>query len=485
MLFVEKYIVMDQRSLPLWEGLKKHAEQNRVRLHVPGHGGGHGLPSELKGHLAGMATCDLTELAGLDDLFNPTGIINRAQELAASLWGADSTYFLVNGSSAGVMAMLLAVCDAGDSVLVPRNAHASAYHGLIFSGAKPHYLPVARGGDNFLLNVTVESVSEAFRNCPHARAILLTSPGYHGVCADVTAIAHIAAKYGALVLVDEAHGAHFGFHPELPPGCGQAADLRVQSWHKTLGALTPGAVLHRHGARVDALRLQRVLQWVQTSSPSYPLLLSLDAARKQMALVGEQLWSRTLQAVTEVRAALGESIPLLDRNRVREQGFDLDPTRLTLLTGEVGLDGMEAARLLAVSGVDVEMADPDYLLAIFGPGMGRNDTKRVVKAFLELEPSLKKELPCRLPPPADARAVITPRQAALGPSSTVRPEKAVGLIAAALITAYPPGIPLVAPGDLITQEISDYISAAGRAGVNLRGLDRQGCLCVCKGVGDS
>ncbi len=484
MQFVEKYIVMDQQSLPLWEGLKKHAEQNRVRLHVPGHGGGNGLPPELKDHFAGMAACDLTELPGLDDLFNPTGIINRAQELAASLWGADNTYFLVNGSSAGVLAMLLAVCDEGDSVLVPRNAHASVYHGLILSGAKPHYLPVA-SGCGFLLNVTVESVSEAFRNCPHARAILLTSPGYHGVCADIAAIAHIAAKYGALVLVDEAHGAHFGFHPELPPGCGQAADLRVQSWHKTLGALTPGAVLHRQGVRVDTLRLQRVLQWVQTSSPSYPLLLSLDAARKQMALAGEQLWARTLQAVMDVRAALGGRIPLLDRDRVREQGFDLDPTRLTLLTGKIGLDGREAAHLLAVSGIDVEMAGPDHLLAIFGPGMDKNDAKRVVKAFLELEPVPKKELPCRLPPQPDSRAVITPRQAALGPSTTVSPDKAVGLIAAAPITAYPPGIPLVAPGDLITQEISDYISAAGKAGVNLRGLNRQGCLCVCKGVGCS
>jgi arginine decarboxylase len=479
-VFVEKNNVMDQHRMPLWEGLKKHNAEKRVRLHVPGHGGGRFLPPELREPFAATAHFDLTELPGLDDLYRPDGIIGQAQDLAASLWGADKTYFLVNGSSAGVMAMLLAACNPGTTVLVPRNAHGSVYHGLILSGAVPHYLPVADGGDNFPLNVTVEAVRDAFMSCPQAAAVLITSPSYYGVSADVAAIADVAREYDALVLLDEAHGAHFGFHPELPADTGHAVDLRVQSWHKSLGALTPGAVLHRHGTRVDTRRLESALQWLQTSSPPYPLLLSLDAARQQMALWGEQLWSGALQAAAEVRNSLGQRITLLERSCVSESGFDLDITRLTILSGKAGINGLEAAAWLADAGIDVEMAFPDHLLALINPGIKRDDLTRVIKLLPGILSLREEWLPCHLPALPQPQAVITPRQASLCPVRAVMPEDAVGLIAAAAVTAYPPGIPVLAPGERITQEIYIYIQAAARAGVNLRGPDRDGRLFVCR-----
>ncbi|MBS4023268.1 MAG: aminotransferase class I/II-fold pyridoxal phosphate-dependent enzyme [Dethiobacter sp.] len=476
---------MDQQRLPLWEGLKKHTDRNSIRLHIPGHGGGRFLPPGLKEPYAKLAPYDLTELPGLDDLHNPDGIIATAQELAAEVWGADSTYFLVNGSSAGVVAMLLATCEAGDTVIVPRNAHAAVYHGLILSGAVPHYLPVATAEEGFLLNVTADAVRIAFASCPSARAVVVTSPGYHGVCADIEAIAATARQYGALVLVDEAHGAHLGFHPDLPKASGRAADLSVQSWHKSLGALTPGAVLHQYGSRTDSRRLRAALQWLQTSSPSYPLLLSLDAARRQMALSGSVLWSQALQAAAEVRAILGQMIPVLERAWFREHGFDLDTTRLTLLTGNVGINGLEAASRLASCAIDVEMACPGHLLAIFTPGIDGGDLVRIREALSGLPACLQKAQPALLPPLPKPQAVITPRQAALGPYYTMPLEKAVGQVAAAAVTAYPPGIPVLAPGELVTQEACLFIEAAIKSGISLRGLDRSGCLCVCKGDGEA
>lgn len=469
---------MKQRKAPLLRKIRTYARAGRARFHVPAHGGGPGLPPELRRPLAGYAALDLTELPGLDDLHHPRGAIARAERLAAELFGADETYFLAGGASAGVVAMLLAACTPGQQVLIPRNAHGSVCHGLVLSGAVPRYLSVVQRG-TLPLNVTVAAVREGLNQNPKARAVLLTSPGYHGVCADLEQIAAVTRSHGALLLLDEAHGAHLCFHGGLPAHPGELADLRVQSWHKTLGAITPGAVLHRYGTRVCPERLRLALQWVQTSSPPYPLLMSLDATRRHMALNGSRIFSRVLAVALALRKELDGCLPVLERPAVWASGFDLDPTRLTVLTGEAGLNGLIAARLLRTAGVEVEMAWLDHALLVCSPGLTAREAAKVRQALRRLPPAGPSlpDMPPALPFPQTA---MTPRKAAFLPARRLALEQAVGKVAAAQVMVCPPGIPVLAPGDKITAEIGAYLRMARAAGVSWRGIDAAGRVLVCE-----
>jgi arginine/lysine/ornithine decarboxylase len=475
--FVEIINVMNQSRLPLLEEINTYRSMGRVWLHVPGHGGGLGLPAEIVDFMAGVAEIDLTELPGLDDLHCAVGAIAAAQSLAAEVWHADETFFLVNGGSSGVLAMVLATCLPGDVVLAPRNAHGSFYHAAIMSGALPRYLPVVEK-DGVPLNVTVQAVKDGFTRYPNAKAIFLTSPSYHGVCADVSAIATIARQHGALLLLDEAHGAHLGFSKRLPPAQGHLADLRVQSWHKTLGALTPGAVLHRHGEKVEQWRLRSALQSVQTSSPSYPVLLSLDATRKQMASTGEQIVDKMANNAASLRQATAMSVPFLEPADVKAHGFLLDPTRVTFLTGKKGLCGFAAARQLYQQGIDIELAQPGFFLALIGPGYRNESTSKTAVAIRCLS-NVEASLYVELPPLPGVRIVLSPRDAHYAPSEALTPAQAKGRISAGMVISYPPGNPLLVPGEQITEEVITYLDKAARAGVHFRGLDSQGRLRVC------
>ena len=471
---------MDQKRLPLWEKAKLYDTEERIWLHVPGHGGGPGLPTPVALSFAGTARYDLTELPGLDDLFSPHGAIAEAQKLAASAWQSDQSRFLVNGSSSGVLAMVLACCRPGDVILAPRNAHTSFYHAVILSGATPLYLPVEEK-DGISLNVTVDAVREALENNPGIRAVFVTSPSYCGVCADLARIAKLVRKHHALLLVDEAHGAHLGFFSGLPPSAAAYADLRVQSWHKTLGALTPGAVLHQRGTRVDNARLADALQWVQTSSPSYPVLLALDAVRQQMALGGAAIVRSLSEHALELRSRLRTVIPLLEETEVADAGFALDRTKVTLLTARAGICGLLAAKTLAASGIDIEYAQPGYLLALVGPGYRQESGEKVadvLKGIGDTEPG-----PVELPPLPPPEVVMTPREAYYGQAFAINAGEAIGRVSAGMVTGYPPGIPILVPGERITKEISAYLALARGAGVHFRGLDPAGRIrALCCGV---
>ncbi|MBT9142686.1 MAG: Arginine decarboxylase [Dehalococcoidia bacterium] len=470
---------MDQARLPIWEQVKKYQQKDRVWLHFPGHGGGLGLPvGEATAAFAEVARLDLTELPELDDLHSPTGAIAEAQELAADVWHADKTYFLVNGSSAGVLAMVLATCSPGELILAPRNAHSSFYHALALSGAVPRYLTVAEQ-NGLPLNVTPKAVKEAFVRHPQARVFFLTSPGYNGICAEVAEIAAIVRSHGALLLLDEAHGAHLGFSRSLPVSAGHLADLRVQSWHKTLAALTPGAVLHQHGVRVDQHRLRSALQLVQTSSPSYPLLLSLDAVRREMAFCGEAVAGEMAEKASQLRFAVAKLLPVLTETELAPVGFRLDTTRVTILTSQAGICSFTAARRLAQLGIDLELVQAGALLAVVGPGFHVKNVKRVVTALSSLAQQ-KPEKSRALPPLPQADVVLSPREAFYCASRYVALQDAKGQIAAATVASYPPGMPLVAPGERVTDDVVTYLQLASRAGVTFRGLDGEDRIKICK-----
>ncbi|MGI8502338.1 MAG: aminotransferase class I/II-fold pyridoxal phosphate-dependent enzyme, partial [Hassallia sp.] len=301
--------MLNQNQTPLLDALKAHAAHPHAAFYTPGHKRGVGISPRLT-DLLGEAVfrADLTELSELDNLFVPQGVIQQAQLLAAEAFGASQTWFLVNGSTCGIEAAILATCGMGDKIILPRNVHSSVVAGLILSGAMPIFVnPEYDLVLDIAHSITPASVQAALKQHPDAKAVMIVYPTYYGVCGDVEAIASLVHQYNIPLLVDEAHGAHFAFHHQLPiPALAAGADLSVQSIHKTLGAMTQASMLHIRGNRVNSDRLNKALQLVQSTSPSYILLASLDAARQQMALHGKELMSRTLQLADEARTRISQ-----------------------------------------------------------------------------------------------------------------------------------------------------------------------------------
>jgi arginine decarboxylase len=281
--------MLNQTQTPILAILKASGARDHAPFYAPGHKRGRGASPQLQNLLGLQALrVDLPELPELDNLFAPEGVIQEAQTLAAEAFGAEQTYFLANGSTCGIEAAILATCGPGDKIIVPRNAHRSVIAGLVLAGAMPVFVEPQYAPElGLVLGISADAIASALHRHPDTRAVLVVSPTYHGICSDIAAIAHLAHAHHLPLLVDEAHGAHFGFHPHLPStALGQGADLVVQSTHKLLGALTQASMLHTQGHRINRSRLQAALQLTQSTSPSYLLLASLDAARHQMATGG-------------------------------------------------------------------------------------------------------------------------------------------------------------------------------------------------------
>ncbi|MDO9573891.1 MAG: aminotransferase class I/II-fold pyridoxal phosphate-dependent enzyme, partial [Candidatus Contubernalis sp.] len=348
-------------------------------FHVPGHQGGKGMDGPLKLLLKQPFKADLTEIPGLDNLHAPRSIIREALEIAAEAFGASETYFLVNGSTAGLMAMVNTVCRPGEKIILPRRTHQGVFGGIITSGADPVFIEEDSRGNRWeFTNVTSSQVKQALDNCPEARAVLVNNPTYFGVCADLKEIRKITAKRGVLLLVDEAHGGHLSFHGGLPTGASEAgADLWVQSTHKTLGSLTQSSMLHVGGERIDRERLRDMLSMFQSTSPSYLLLASLDAARRQMALKGKELLDIVISLAEEARRSLKQ----LDFELIpKQQGeFSLDITKLAFFTDRFEESGKKAAYILRRSGkIQVEMSGREYILVLLTLGHDDKDLASLV-----------------------------------------------------------------------------------------------------------
>ncbi|MBI4783456.1 MAG: aminotransferase class I/II-fold pyridoxal phosphate-dependent enzyme [Oscillatoriophycideae cyanobacterium NC_groundwater_1537_Pr4_S-0.65um_50_18] len=474
---------MPQTATPLLDALCAAAQAPRAAFHTPGHKKGQGSPASLT-NLLGRAVfaADLPELPELDNLFAPSGVIQAAQELAAEAFGADRTWFLANGSTCGIEAAVLATCNPGDKIILPRNSHQSAIAGLILSGAIPVWIePDSDPVWNVAHGISPAALEAALAQHSEAKAVLVVSPTYYGVCSDLTAIAHLTHHYDLPLLVDEAHGAHFAFHPDLPtPALQAGADLTVQSIHKTLAALTQAAMLHTQGNRVDDDRLSRCLQLVQSTSPNYLLLASLDAARQQMATQGKALLTQTLKLAAIARTHLSQMPGLAVLQTVKAPGFHrLDPTRLTVDVSGWGLTGFEAdERLHQTLGVTCELPGLQHLTFILTHGNTAAEIDRLIQAFQTLATQQSPAVALRLPPAPLPSASISPRQAFFSASETVPIATAVGQCSAELICPYPPGIPALFPGEMITAEAIAYLQQilalggvlTGCADVDLRTL---------------
>jgi arginine decarboxylase len=472
-----------QTRTPLLDALRDCTNKPHAPFYAPGHKRGVGIPQPLA-DLLGSAVfrADLPELPQLDNLFAPEGAILEAQQLAAEAFGAEDTWFLVNGSTSGVMAAILATCGAGDKIILPRNVHQSAIAGLILSGAipiflNPEYDPIL----DIAHSITPESVADALKQHPEAKAVMMVYPTYYGVCGDVGAIATLAHQHNIPLLVDEAHGPHFAFHPNLPPSalsCG--ADLTVQSTHKILGAMTQSAMLHVQGTKVDIDRVSKALQLLQSTSPSYLLLASLDAARQQITLHGKQLLTRTLQLAATAKAKISQipGLAVLEPVAATPGFVNLDLTRLTVTVSGLGLTGFEADEILAQHGVIAELPSLQHLTFIISLGNTQADIDNLVQAFItlskEYQPAIKPKINKKLGNIINGNiysniALISPREAVFSATETLSVEKSSTHISAELVCPYPPGIPVLMPGEVITPEAINYLQQILALGGSITG----------------
>jgi arginine/lysine/ornithine decarboxylase len=453
-----------QLSTPLLDALRTRIQNPTTPFYAPGHKRGQGSSKIMIDLVGGRVfPVDLPDLPGLN-LFAADGAIAAAQKLAAEAFGADHTWFLVNGSTCGVMAAMMATCAPGDKIILPRNLHQSAISGLILSGAHPvfvmpEYDPVL----DLAHSVTPETVAEALEQHPDAKAVMIVYPTYHGVCGDIGAIAQCVHAYNIPLLVDEAHGAHFAFHPELPtPALAAGADLVVQSSHKLLCAMTQASMLHLKGSRLDPARVSKALQLLQSTSPSNLLLASLDAARQQMATQGKVLMERTLRLADEARSRIEQisGLSVLHPEQAGTSGFyALDRTRLTVTISGLGIDGFTADEIFDRQlGVTAELPTLQHLTFMITLGNTQEDIDRLVEAFVRLESEYRREGAERVEVQSLSDTwrhsifVLSPRDAFFAPTETVSIQDAIGCISAETICPYPPGIPLLLPGEEITED---------------------------------
>lgn len=451
---------------PLLDALIKYLKISNVPLHMPGHKLGHGISRKFRNIMTNNPfSLDLTELPGLDDLHNPMGPIRKAQVGAAKLFGAEHTYFLVNGTTSGIHAAVMGLCKPGDELLLTRDVHRSVMGACILSGVRPRYIET-RVEQDFCIPypATVEAVSAALRNNPKISAVLQVYPSYYGLAGELTGITKISHNHNIPVIVDEAHGAHFIFSDRLPLTALEAgADISVQSTHKTLGAFTQASMLHIKSKLVDEKSIARQLKIIQSTSPSYLLMSSLDAAVGHMESSGQRLWDRTLTIVEQLRNSISQipGIKCLEHNIVGKNGVQaIDLTKIYISFREIGITGYQAAEILAKRyRIQVELSDTFSVLCMFSIGNTARDANKLIKALKEISLcsrplKIKAALTGRLPIPP---LRITPREAWFAPKRSLKLDEAVGAICAEMIAPYPPGVPIVCPGEEITPEVIEVI----------------------------
>lgn len=547
---------------PLMEALTQYRLRGASSFHVPGHKNGraYGLDSKYVDMLQAAMQIDVTEITGTDDLFHPEGVIREAQELAADCFGAEESYFLVGGSTSGNVALILTVCEEpGDIILVQRNVHKSVLHGLMLAGARAVFLqPGLDEPSGLAVAPSPETLRKALVAYPGAKAALITMPNYYGMGSDITPLADLCHDHGIPLLVDEAHGAHYGQHPQLPASalsCG--ADGVVQSTHKMLAAMTMGAMLHVQGERINRRLLRQRLAMVQSSSPSYPIMASLDLARRLLHTQGAGAFTAGLAAVDAFRRGLaklprfgllqppqpgspaagmatagGQAPPQAEAAAYTRQ----DPFKAVIYDRTGALSGYALQRALEERGCVPEMSDEQRVVLLFTLGSTLEDTNHVLWALVHIVE--QEETSSKKPHLAGEAAKVKPAQsteelirmlkgrgdfmkhyepgsrtdAALGtidnlllqeansqsnvstwnnwgmeaPYSnpirfSLKPmdegriepmpiELCAGRTAAEMVIPYPPGIPILYPGEVITEGMAQRLAELRDAGAKCQGI---------------
>lgn len=458
---------MSQRQTPLVNQLKILSAQKDAPFYTPGHKKGKATSHELK-QLMGekVFRADLPELPELDNLFAPEGVIKEAQGLASLAFGADYTWFLANGTTCGIIASLLAICKEGDEIILPRNVHQSAIYALILTGAIPIFINPEYNSDfDLCYTISPSQIINTLQRHPSVKAIFIVSPTYQGICANLGEIAYISHNHNIPLIVDEAHGAHFHFHPLLPlSALSTGADIVIQSTHKVLGAMTQASMLHLQGNLVSEDKIRQALPLTQSSSPNYLLLASLDSARQQMATEGQKLLNNTLNLAQQARESLGKLsyLQLLRFATPTDSYYDLDLTRLTVNVTQFGLTGYECDRTLSEEfGVICELPTLTNLTFIISIGNDLEDIERLINSFQQIskyQKSAKIKANFQISPPPPSQLKMTPRQAFQREKISKNIPSAINCISGETIIPYPPGIPVIMAGEIITPTAIDYIN---------------------------
>lgn len=474
-----RQVQLDQKRTPLFDALKKYVDDKTVQFHVPGHKQGKGIPEFMEVVGKNTLAIDLTCLPDTDNICNSVSTIKHAQQLAAQAYKADHAFFLVNGTTYGIQAMIMAVCEPGDKIIIPRNAHKSAVGGLILSGAHPIYIePEIHPEFGISMGITPEAVERTLHRHPDAKAIFVVYPTYYGCASDLRSIVDIAHTKGIPVVVDEAHGAHLVFHEELPISameCG--ADLSANSTHKLAGSMTQSSILLLREGLVNPLKVKSVLNLTQTTSPSYVLMASLDIARKQMATKGKELLSNTLKLVDYVRKELSRvnGLELLDDNVIGQYGcVDFDRTKVTVNVLGLGMSGYEMEKILRKEyRLQVELSDLYNVIFLITIGDDWESVKYLVESVKAVAAGRSKSNVIKYCPllPEIPELAVSPREAFYSDTKFVPFDEAEGEICAEMIMAYPPGIPLVLPGERITREIISYVEILKKENAELQGAE--------------
>ncbi|KAK4279919.1 hypothetical protein QN277_011618 [Acacia crassicarpa] len=465
--------VHKQNNLPpLVSALKASAEKDTASFHFPGHNRGHAAPASLT-QLIGRRPYvhDLPELPELDNLFCPEGPILEAQRQAAKLFGSSETWFLVGGTTCGIQAAIMATCSPGEFLILPRNSHLSAISAMVLSGALPKYIIPEYNNDWDIAGgvypcQVLNAIQELQREGHEAAAVLITSPTYHGICSSLSEISELCHSHKIPLIVDEAHGAHLGFHSELPKSALQlGADLAVQSTHKVLCSLTQSSMIHMSGNIVDKERISRCLQTLQTTSPSYLLLASLDAASAQLNESPDSVFNQAIDLVFEARYQL-KNIPGI--SVLENSSFPLfpaiDPLRLTVGFWKLGLSGYEADEILYRDhGIVCELVGNQSITFAFNLGTSKDHVQRLVSGIKHLA-SVYASIPqpevtafsC-VAPFDDIMMSLIPRDAFFTSKRRVTLRESLGEVSGELICPYPPGIPVLIPGESITEKAINYL----------------------------
>jgi lysine decarboxylase len=473
----------DQEATPYLDAVLAYRARGYTPFHTPGHKLGRGAPEKLR-KLLGV-TClqaDIAMAGAVEDTRESTGLIKLAEDYAAEAWGADTCHFLVNGSTSGVHALALTLAGPGDTLIVPRNAHKSLLAALIYSGALPYYMePGVDAAWGIPLNVSVAQVEEALRLHPEAKAVFVTSPTYNGLAADLAGIAEAVHAAGVPLVVDQAWGPHLRFCPELPTDAMSAgADACVVSTHKLLSGITQSAVLLARSRRLNLSRLEGMVKMTQSTSPQVLMYASIDAARQQMATRGAQLWRGAIECADWAREEIGriEGLRCLGREALGAEGVaEFDPTRLTISALDLGLSGFELETVLRDDyAIAVEAADPLSIILNVTYGDCLDDLRVLVDALRGLaqrpvSPE-RRETALRwleLRAPAFTRQLLSPREAFFAPSVALPVDECEGRVSAEIVTPYPPGIPVLGPGEEITAETVGYLERASAVHLKVHG----------------
>ena len=468
---------ISQENAPIYEALERLRKMRVVPFDVPGHKRGRGNPELARLLGEKCMSMDVNSMKPLDNLCHPVSVIRQAEELAAEAFGAAHAFLMVGGTTSAVQAMVLSVAKRGEKIILPRNVHRSVIGAMVLCGAVPVYVnPQCNDRLGIPLGMTVEDVKKAIEENPDAKAVLINNPTYYGICSDIRSIVKLAHDHGMYCLADEAHGTHFYFSDQLPVSAMEAgADMAAVSMHKSGGSLTQSSLL-LIGPNMSEGYVRQIINLTQTTSGSYLLLSSLDISRRNLALRGKETFEKVRSYAKYARGEINDIGGYYAFCRELINGdsvYDFDVTKLAVHTLDVGLAGIEVYDLLRDEyDIQIEFGDFGNFLAYLSIGDRKQDIERLVSALAEIARRFGKEKVDLMPQEyVDPQVAVSPQDAFYADKETVELKDAPGRISGEFVMCYPPGIPILAPGERVTQEIREHIEYAREKGCTLTGAE--------------